>query len=148
MNDTNTDNYAAPHRTFTEAIKVCFTKYATFKGRASRSEYWWFFLFIWLVALVVIVDYGYLLDNHDLSDSIFVRLFSLATLLPSFAVGARRLHDIGRSGWWMLLIVPQEIWGSMPELHELNNLVFALSLIIWLPLIVMLCFRSKPDPAT
>lgn len=144
MNDTPTTNgnYAAPYRTFPEAIKVCFAKCATFKGRASRSEYWWFFLFVALVSLVVFVTNDYLLDDYGLSGNIFVQLLVLAVLLPFYAVGARRLHDTGRSGWWMLLAVTAAL---MPESKLLYDLVF---LIMWLPLIVMLCFRSKTDPAT
>lgn len=78
--------------TFTDSIKTCFSKYADFNGRARRSEYWWFFLFIVLGSIAAsVID-----DTVNL-------LFTLATLLPSLAVAARRLHDIGRSGWWLLL---------------------------------------------
>ncbi len=76
---------------FVEAIASCLSKYANFDGRASRSEYWWFALFSLLVAIVTLVD-------------IRLNLISrLLLLIPSLAVGARRLHDIGRSGWWLLL---------------------------------------------
>ena len=88
----------APARSFQQAISICFGKYATFSGRASRSEYWYFVLFTVLVsfalALVEAVATGG--ETTVLSD-----MFSLATLLPSLAVGARRLHDIDRSGWWI-----------------------------------------------
>ena len=79
---------------FQESIQACFTKYADFKGRASRSEYWWFVLFIVLVSL------GTSMVGHLLSG-----LFSLATLLPSIAVATRRLHDTDRSGWWQLIVL-------------------------------------------
>jgi len=78
--------------TFQESIRVCFSKYADFSGRAGRSEYWWFFLFI------VVVSLAASMIGHVLSG-----LFSLATLLPSIAVATRRLHDTGRSGWWQLI---------------------------------------------
>ena len=78
--------------TFQESIKLCFNKYADFSGRATRSEFWWFVLFIILASMVLSVVSG-----------ILSGLFSLATIVPSLAVGARRLHDIGRSGWWQLL---------------------------------------------
>jgi uncharacterized membrane protein YhaH (DUF805 family) len=82
--------------TFQESIKVCFSKYAEFSGRATRSEYWWYFLFIVLVSL------GLSYISHTLS-----LLFSLATLLPSLAAATRRLHDTNRSGWWQLIcLVP------------------------------------------
>jgi uncharacterized membrane protein YhaH (DUF805 family) len=75
--------------------------YAGFAGRASRSEYWWFYLF------VVGGDFALqILDTATDSGLVGALwgLFSFAMLLPSLAVGARRLHDIGRTGWWQLLI--------------------------------------------
>jgi uncharacterized membrane protein YhaH (DUF805 family) len=78
--------------TFGESIRACFSKYATFEGRASRSEYWWFFLFTFLASAATGIV------SEALSG-----LFSLAVLLPSLAVGARRLHDVDRSGWFLLL---------------------------------------------
>jgi len=80
--------------TFQESVKVCFAKYADFTGRASRSEYWWFFLFILLVSAATS------LFSNTLSG-----LFSLATLVPSIAAAARRLHDTNRSGWWQLIVL-------------------------------------------
>jgi uncharacterized membrane protein YhaH (DUF805 family) len=77
---------------FQDSIKICFTKYVDFTGRASRPEYWWFFLFCLLASCVISVF------SYGLST-----LFSLATVLPSLAVGARRLHETNRSGWWQLL---------------------------------------------
>lgn len=78
--------------TFNESISTCFIKYATFDGRASRPEFWWFILFTWLVSA------GLGMINDVLS-----ALFSLGVLIPSLAVGARRLHDTNRSGWLQLL---------------------------------------------
>ncbi|MBI3346577.1 MAG: DUF805 domain-containing protein [Burkholderiales bacterium] len=78
--------------TFQDSIKVCFNKYVDFSGRASRSEYWWFVLFIFAGYLVTSVV------SHWL-----YYLFALATLLPQMAAASRRLHDTGRSGWWQLI---------------------------------------------
>jgi uncharacterized membrane protein YhaH (DUF805 family) len=90
---------------FVEATKTCLRKYATFGGRASRSEYWWFFLFGLLVGAAA-----------SLFSERLNALVSLFLLLPSTAVGARRLHDIGRSGWWLLLwLVP--VIGWIPLLY-------------------------------
>lgn len=87
----------APRRSFGEAIKVCFTKYITFKGRASRSEYWWFFLFTTLGSAV-----GGALEAAMGNDGAAISgLFGLVTFLPSLAVTVRRLHDTDRSGWWV-----------------------------------------------
>ena len=77
---------------FVDAIKICFVKYAQFNGCASRPEFWWWFLFSVVASLALQVI------STNLSAA-----FTIATLLPSFAVGARRLHDIDRSGWWQLL---------------------------------------------
>jgi DNA-binding CsgD family transcriptional regulator len=82
--------------TFFESIRVCLTKYAEFNGRASRPEFWWFALFITLIAGAL----TYLSENVS-------SIFLIAMLLPLMAAGARRLHDSGRSGWWQLfLLVP------------------------------------------
>ena len=86
--------------TFGESISVCFKKYVGFDGRAARSEFWWFALFTFLVSLAVGIV------SQSLSS-----LFSLAVLLPSLAVGARRLHDTDRSAWFLLLwLIPVIGW--------------------------------------
>lgn len=78
--------------TFIDSIKTCFMKYADFGGRAPRSEYWFWLLFVAIASAVLAAI------HPRLSNAI-----SIATLLPSFAVAARRLHDIDRSGWWQLI---------------------------------------------
>ena len=76
-------------------------KYAVFNGRAGRKEYWMFFLFNFLIAIVISII-GALLHVGFLST-----IYTLALLIPSIAVGVRRLHDTGRSGWWLLIgLVP------------------------------------------
>ena len=80
---------------FIEAIKLAFVHYADFKGRSRRSEYWWFCLFNMIVAGVVSV----LLTD-------FAWVWSLVVLVPGLALSVRRLHDVGKSGWyylWMFL---------------------------------------------
>jgi uncharacterized membrane protein YhaH (DUF805 family) len=89
--------------TFQEAIKLCFQKYADFNGRAKRPEFWWFALFTFLASMIL-----------GIVSSMLSGLFSLAVIVPSLAVGARRLHDIGRSGWWQLIwLVPLIGWIIM-----------------------------------
>ncbi len=84
---------AAPPRTFVEAIKVCLTKYVDGKGRASRSEYWYFALFHFIV---VTVTGG---------------IGEIVLLLPAITVTVRRLHDIGKSAWALLwILVPIVGW--------------------------------------
>lgn len=111
---------------FGEAIKTCWRKYATFEGRARRSEHWWFYLFVQLViipfALIFVVTYMISLwpaieavgssSEVNQPDINFVPMLigiglmmivSLVFLLPSLAALVRRLHDMGQSGWWILL---------------------------------------------
>ena len=84
--------------TFGESIRTCFSKYVDFNGVASRSEFWWFILFVFIVGLVLNI-----VDRVLGTAAVLYALFVLAVLLPYLAVGARRLHDTGRSGWWWLI---------------------------------------------
>ena len=87
---------------FTEAIQTCFSKYATFEGRARRSEYWYFFLFNFIVTMVISV-----LVNALSLPPFISGLVSLALLVPGLAVAWRRFHDIGKSGaWYLLSLIP------------------------------------------
>ena len=79
---------------FKKAVKTCLSKYTDFNGRAGRPEFWWFFLFQVGVYLVASLIHG-----------LVYWLAVAALLLPGLAVGARRLHDIGKSAWWLLLAV-------------------------------------------
>jgi uncharacterized membrane protein YhaH (DUF805 family) len=82
--------------------------YATFSGRACRRAYWHFFGMVLLVSIILSV-FDTLIGKFDPSTGVglFSGLFTLATLVPSLAVGARRLHDTNRSGWWLLIgLVP------------------------------------------
>ncbi len=85
-------------------------KYAVFSGRASRNEYWWFFLFNVIIAAgLSVVDYG--LFGTDEGQSILSSIYGLAVLIPSIAVAVRRLHDTNRSGWWLFIgLVPIVGW--------------------------------------
>lgn len=99
--------------TFTDSISTCFSKFATFKGRASRSEYWWFFLFVAIISWALDVGLNLqILNNQDASDSAsFISgLVNFILLIPCLAVGSRRLHDIGRTGWWQLLLLTGIGW--------------------------------------
>ena len=88
---------------FLDVIK---NKYAQFDGRATRSEYWYFLLFYLIAYVLVVVIDGFLMQMTG-GIPILTLIFAVGLLIPSIAVGVRRLHDIGKSGWWMLLsIVP------------------------------------------
>ncbi len=98
--------------TFLTATQVCVAKYAEFDGRATRAEYWWFVLAVLIGSAAAAV-----------SSPQLCALFSAAALLPTIAVGARRLHDTNRSGWWQLLaLVPFGVFVlafllSLPSHH-------------------------------
>ena len=81
-------------------------KYAVFSGRARRKEYWMFFLFNFIVAFVIGFVLGFIGGalgiGTTLSDPAST-IYALAVLIPGIAVAIRRMHDIGRSGWWILL---------------------------------------------
>ena len=96
---------------FADAIKSGFSNYANFHGRARRSEYWFFTLFV----VVLMIVFEALLSIAKASGSPALMLivslpaliFDLGILLPILAINVRRLHDIDRSGWWyFLLLVP------------------------------------------
>jgi len=87
-------------------------KYAVFNGRARRKEYWMFTLFNVIFSIVAIV-----LDNilgtasEDLGYGLIYGLFGLAIIIPTLAITVRRLHDIGKSGWWILISLIPIIGG-------------------------------------
>ena len=101
--------------TFMDAIKTCFSKYVTFRGRASRPEYWYWCLFSLLGIICTFIIDGLILD--DLANTPVNLLFSIITFLPGLAVSVRRLHDVGRSGWWLLTfftvigLIPLMYWA-------------------------------------
>lgn len=99
----------------------CLTNYANFSGRARRKEFWFFMLFCVILGIIAeVIDT--VLGTKPLVNS----LLNLALLVPSLAVGARRLHDVGRSGWWQLLTLTVIgilvlIWWWATETKQQNN---------------------------
>jgi uncharacterized membrane protein YhaH (DUF805 family) len=100
---------------FFDAIRICFGKYVDFSGRAARPEYWYFVLFVFITQFILGIVYRPL-----------AIAFAFAVILPHLAVGARRLHDVDRSGWWLLI-------GVVP-------IIGAIVLIIWF------CQRETEGP--
>jgi len=107
---------------FSDAIKLGFMRYSDFRGRSTPAEFWWWLLFSVPVLLVFIVI--------DISVGTYTGLlsglFGLAALVPSLALGARRLHDINKSGWCQLL------WLGIP---------------LVIPAIILLWWATKPSDA-
>src|SRR3954470_11771108 len=92
---------------FQDAVRTCFQKYVTFSGRARRSELWFFVLFNVIVSIVAGIIDAILGTRNSTGSGLVQSLASLALLLPNLAVGARRLHDTGRTAWWLLIgLVP------------------------------------------
>ncbi|MFM1965434.1 MAG: hypothetical protein RL134_1159 [Actinomycetota bacterium] len=110
--------------TFGQSVKHVFSNYATFQGRASRSEFWWWYLFTAIISLIVFIPaMPWYIDfinaaNSQTGNAVMVlppvtglaafglilsTVWSLAVLIPTIAVAVRRLHDTNKSGWWMLL---------------------------------------------
>ena len=91
--------------TFQQSVQTCLNKYADFTGKASRPEYWWFFLFTFIIGLVAGIFDGVIFPGFKdiVGTGPLQLLFNVAVIVPGLAVGARRLHDTNRSGWWQLL---------------------------------------------
>ena len=95
--------------TFSQSIKSVFSKYADFSGRATRSEYWYFYLFNFLMVMVYYIALFAMLvsGSRDSSAvgylSVMIIIYALVMTIPSLAVTVRRLHDTGHSGWWIFL---------------------------------------------
>ena len=94
---------------FINSVKSGFTNYANFKGRASRREFWWWTLFTVIVSVA--------LSGFSGLDSIA----SAASFLPSIAVGCRRMHDVGRRGWWQLIPIVSFVFACQKSVQEMNQ---------------------------
>ena len=110
-----------------QSIKTCLKKFATFDGRASRSEYWWFQFFYILVVIVAVILDGVLVGGNLETAGALEIVSQLILILPVLAVTARRLHDVDRSGWWMLValtivgLIPLFIWWLAPGTNKKNK---------------------------
>lgn len=109
--------------TFGQAVqRALVANYCNFNGRSSRSEYWWYTLFAFILNFVVTL----LLHSSPNALNVVSSIIGLALLLPGLGLSVRRLHDIGRSGWWVLI-----------------NLV---PIVGWIIFIVWMCQASQPTP--
>ncbi|MFC4261652.1 DUF805 domain-containing protein [Ferruginibacter yonginensis] len=123
---------------FIDAVKKCLNNYANFNGRARRSEYWWFFLFNILIGIVAgIIDVA-IFGKGPEDVGILGTTTSLALLLPNLAVAVRRVHDVGKSGWFILIPIYNLIlvctegdmgsneYGSDPKRPEMEDEIEAI----------------------
>ena len=95
---------------YTDVLK----QYAVFSGRAQRPEFWWFVLFNVIISAVLTLIDRMLGATIGANIGILSSIYSLAVLIPSIAVAVRRLHDTGRSGWWLLIgLVPIIGWIAL-----------------------------------
>jgi len=129
-------------------INVFRYKYVQYQGRARRREYWMFCLFYTVLELIFVALFAMGLDTLG---NYLSNIFSAATLLPSVCLGIRRLHDIGKSGWWILvfygiIIVAAFILGFSVAAESLVGLVVcAVALIANIVVfLVFLCLDSQP----
>jgi uncharacterized membrane protein YhaH (DUF805 family) len=112
---------------FTDAVQAVFKKYIDFNTRSLRSEYWYWILFGILASIVLSIVDKALFGTGGSSTGPLNGLFSLATFIPSLAVGCRRLHDINKSGWWQLIaltvvgLIPLIYWACQPGTATKNH---------------------------
>lgn len=101
--ETSPVSQTKPTVSFPEAVMRGLRKYSDFSGRASRAEYWWWVLALWIGSSITgALDATILSVSEEGTYSPFWWIFFLVVFLPSLAVTARRLHDIGRTGWWQV----------------------------------------------
>ena len=144
ISDSNTDNSENNDKVddlmvpdFPQAVKTCFKKYFDFKGRASRSEYWYFILFTFLG-----YGAGFLLGLIAPVLLWLLGIFVLAILIPAITVAARRLHDINKSGWYQVLPLPPGIIETIFAMNrnEVGEIIFLIiGLVAYIYLIILLC---------
>ena len=123
---------------FKDAIKTCLKKkYATFSGRASRSEFWFFHLF----NLICYAIFLFLAFSVTFQFFWVFGIYIIAVILPSLAVLVRRLHDVNKSGWFFLLPLPFDIVGRLSErsIGDISLIFTIIGLGISIYLLVLYC---------
>ena len=117
------DESRVKRMSFIDAVSTCFRKYVGFQGRAQRAEYWYFTLFLIIISVIASIIDSSVFDAGAMEPQPISGIIGVVTLLPGLAVSVRRLHDIGKSGWWLLI-------------------AFTLIGVIWL--IIWACRKSEP----
>jgi uncharacterized membrane protein YhaH (DUF805 family) len=112
---------------FTESLKICFGKYTKFDGRASKAEFWYFFLFCFIYMFIAV----FLLVFIGASDAAFdgaTLVLMIPIFIPSIAVASRRLHDINQSGWMQCIFIP----GFLADAFlGTGYVIYILTLALW-----------------
>ena len=117
---------------FQESISVCFKKYLNFNGRASKSEFWFFYLFCIIVVFVAAFVLGMLMPT-DVIWIIYLPFLILKYLLlpPAIAVTARRIHDFGRSGWMQCIFILGFIAAEILSYNAAGWVIFIGTLVLF-----------------
>ena len=116
---------------FQESISVCFKKYFNFKGRASKSEFWYFYLFIIIVLFAAGFLLGMLLPTDASYDTLVIWVIYLPLLIPAIAATARRIHDFGRSGWMQCIFIPGFIVAEILSYNAAGWVIYIITLILF-----------------
>ena len=130
---------------FKNAIKTCLkNKYANFNGRASRSEFWFFTLFI---LICYAISFIFITISIKFFSIVFIILV-LGVVIPSFAVAVRRLHDVNKSGWFVLLPFPFDLLGGITDgssggVTDFSLIFNLISLGLYIYLLVLYCTAGK-----
>lgn len=128
---------------FSDAVKKCFKKYFDFKGRASRSEYWYFTLFI---VLGYAIGFGLIFVAAPLFWLLMI--FIAAVTIPWISVAARRLHDINKSGWFQAIPIPAAILETIfaeSRQESLEIIFLIVGLLCYVYLIILLCTAGDTE---
>ena len=138
--------------TFIDSVKTCFKKILDIQGRASRSEYWWFVLFVALVPTIVMFFLFFvvvLLGGGNLADSnSFVILILLISFGPAVValttVSVRRLHDLNKSGWYIAIYYALDLIAIIPGISPtLSNVLLWISTGFYIYLTVIFMFKGS-----
>ena len=120
---------------FIDSIKICFKKYRTFSGRSSRSEFWYFFLFFVIISFLLTTSTSGISNMFNFQTLGIIPMFlMLGITVVYYAVGARRLHDINRSGLWQLIPIIINFLGDIQGFERtliMIGLLFQGLLIVW-----------------
>ena len=116
---------------FQESISVCFKKYFDFEGRASKSEFWFFYLFVVIVFFGAGILLGVFLPADESYDTLVLLVIYLPLLIPSIAVTARRIHDFGKSGWMQCIFIPGFIIPEFLSYNAAGWIIYIITLILF-----------------